>query len=329
VVQNYGQGSAESEVIPGSESDLHLAALLDRMRGYAEASRAPNTWRAYQSDLRHFTAWCADRELEVFPAAGATVAAYLTDYAGVLSVATLERRLYALSALHRAEGLDSPADSPEVKAVWSGIKRTHRTQRRQKTPTGTKLIAAMVAEFGERRIDTRDRALLLMGFAGAFRRSELVSLDVEDITETEDGLRIAVRRSKSDQEGEGAAVGLPYGSNPETCPVRAWRAWLGVSGIREGPAFRAIDRHDRMRDGRLSPAAVAEVVKRRAAAAGQDAAVFAAHSLRAGFATEAFGQGVPEFSVMRHGRWKSATSMRTYIREGSLFRDNAAAKLGL
>jgi len=216
------------------------------MREYAEASRAPNTWRAYQSDLRHFAAWCAERGLEPLPAAATTVAAYLADHAGQLSTATLERRLYALSALHRAGGFNSPADAPEVQAVWSGIKRTHRTARVQKTPTLTKVIAAMAEPLGKRRIDVRDRALLLMGFAGAFRRSELVALDVEDVTDTDDGLRLAVRRSKADQEGAGEVVGLPYGSNRATCPVRAWRAWLEVSEITEGAAFRAIDRHDRL-----------------------------------------------------------------------------------
>jgi integrase len=124
-------------------------------------------------------------------------------------------------------------------------------------------------------------------------------------------------------------VGLPYGSNPATCPVRALRAWLSVSGITEGAAFRAITRHDRLSLDRLTAGAVARVVKRRAKAAGYDQTTFAGHSLRAGFATEVFGKGVPEFSVMRHGRWKSVSSMRGYIREGSLWGDNAAAKLGL
>jgi site-specific recombinase XerD len=303
--------------------------LVERMRAYAEASRAPNTWRAYQSDLRHFAAWCANHGLEPLPAAAATVAAYLTDHAGQLATATLQRRLYALSALHRAGGFDSPADAPEVQAVWSGIKRTHRMAPTKKAPTLTTVIAAMVEPLGERRIDVRDRALLLMGFAGAFRRSELVALDVEDITDTDEGLRIAVRRSKADQEGEGAAVGLPYGSNPATCPVRAWRAWLEVSGITGGPAFRALTRHDKLSTRRLTAEAVAIVVKRRAKAAALHEQTFAGHSLRAGFATEAFRQGVPELSVMRHGRWKSSASMRGYIREGGLWRDNAAAKLGL
>ena len=130
----------------------------------------------------------------------------------------------------------------------------------------------MVEPLGERRIDVRDRALLLMGFAGAFRRSELVALDVEDVTDTDEGLRIAVRRSKADQEGEGAAVGLPYGSNPATCPVRAWRAWLEVSGITEGAAFRAhYPARQARAPGRLTADAVAIIVKRRAKAAGLDA----------------------------------------------------------
>lgn len=202
--------------------------------------------------------------------------------------------------------------------MWSGIKRTHRIAPTKKAVTLTTVIAAMVEPLGERRIDVRDRALLLMGFAGAFRRSELVALDVEDITDTDEGLRIAVRRSKSDQEGDGDAVCLPYGSNPATCPVRTWRAWLEVSEITEGSAFRAITRHDkaarpRVSARRLTAEAVAAVVKRRAEAAGFDETTFAGHSLRAGFATEAFRQGVPELSAMRHGRWKSSASMRGYI----------------
>jgi site-specific recombinase XerD len=251
------------------------------------------------------------------------------DYAGSLAVSTLERRLYALSAIHRMAGHASPAESPEVQAVWSGIKRTHGTAPKKKAATETKIIAQLVKPLGDRPKDVRDRALLLIGFAGAFRRSELVAFNVGDITETDEGLHIDVVRSKADQEGAGDVVGIPYGSNPATCPVRAWRAWLAASGITEGAAFRGITRHGRISARRLSDQAVADVVKERVHAVGLDATTFAGHSLRAGFATEAFGQGVPEFSVMRHGRWKSASAMRGYIREGELWRDNAAAKLGL
>ncbi|MGH3611884.1 MAG: site-specific integrase [Pseudonocardia sp.] len=180
--------------------------------------------------------------------------------------------------------------------------------------------------------DARDRTLLLFGFAGALRRSELVALDVDDITEDDTGLRLLIRRSKTDPDAEGAVRGLPYGSHPASCPascpVRAWRAWQATSAIATGPAFRAVDRHGRLGPRRLSDRAVADMVKRRAAAAGLEGP-FAGHSLRAGFATEGYAQGTPELAVMRHGRWSSAQVMRGYIEEGSIWTDNAAARLGL
>ncbi|PZS40882.1 MAG: hypothetical protein DLM62_00520 [Pseudonocardiales bacterium] len=204
---------------------LQAEALLDRMRAYAEASRAPNTWRAYQSDLRHFAAWCAQRGIaEPVPATATAVAAYLTDFAGVLSIATLQRRLYALSALHRAGNFPSPADAPEVHTVFSGIKRTHRSAPVQKTPTGTALIAAMCATLGERPLDVRDRAVLLVGFAGAFRRSELVAFDVADLTDTDD--RPSMRTSSGDLCAPPTAAARPA-TPPSGCccstPACAWK----------------------------------------------------------------------------------------------------------
>jgi integrase len=192
----------------------------------------------------------------------------------------------------------------------------------------TKVITAMVAPLGDSLADARDRTLLLFGFAGALRRSELVALDIEDIGEDDSGLRLLLRRSKTDQEAEGATRGLPYGSHPATCPVRAWRAWIAASGIETGPAFRSVNRHGRMGTNRLSDRAVADMVKRRATAAGLDGA-FAGHSLRAGFATEGYAQGTPELAIMRHGRWRSAAVMRGYIEDGSIWNDNAASRLGL
>jgi site-specific recombinase XerD len=321
------------ELVERSRDAVAVADLVERMRSYAAAARAEDTWRAYQSDLRHFAGWCAELGVaEPVPAEPRPVAAYLAEHAGQLAVSTLSRRLYALSTIHRIGGHPTPADAPEVEAVWNGIKRTHGTAPVQKAPTRTKVISAMLEPLGDSPIDSRDRALLLIGFAGAFRRSELVALDVDDITDTDDGLHVVVRKSKSDQEGEGAVVGLPYGSNPATCPVCAWRAWLTVrneSGLTDAPpAFLSIAKAGKISDHRLPARAVAAIVKRRATAAGL-AGDFAAHSLRAGFATEAFRNAVPEFSVMRHGRWKSASSMRGYIREGSLWGDNAATKLGL
>jgi site-specific recombinase XerC len=148
----------------------------------------------------------------------------------------------------------------------------------------------------------RDRTLILLGFAGALRRCELVALDIADISEDDEGLLLVLRRSKDDQDGEGALRGLPYGSRPATCPVRAWRAWRAASGITDGAAFRSVSRHGHLGTTRLSDRAVADMIKRRAHHAGL-AGDFAGHSLRAGFATEAYAQGTPELAIMRHGRW--------------------------
>ena len=187
----------------------------------------------------------------------------------------------------------------------------------------------MVKGLGIDPAGCRDRALLLLGFAGALRRSELVGLDVADVTEGTDGLTVHLRRSKTDQEGAGRTVGIPYGSNPATCPVRAWRAWLEVSGVAEGAAFRPVDRHGHIGGTRLSAQAVALVLKRHAARAGIDPGEVAAHSLRAGLATSAAAAGVPERVIAEQTGHRGTAMLRRYIREGSLFRENAASAVGL
>jgi integrase len=161
------------------------------------------------------------------------------------------------------------------------------------------------------------------------RRSELVALDVADVTETNDGLIVTVTRSKTDQEGEGRQIGIPYGSNPTTCPVRTFDSWLDVSRIDDGPLFRPINRHGKLGDERLSDRAVAMIVKRAAEAAGLDPNVVAGHSLRSGMATSAARAGATEAQIMNQTCHKSLTVLRRYIRRGTLFSDNASAKLGL
>ena len=303
--------------------------LAGRMEDYVRRGKADNTWRAYRSDLSHFAAWCETGGLEALPAAPATVAGYLSAHAGTLAVSTLRRRLAAISVAHQAAGYRQlPTRAPEVKAVWSGIRRVHGVAPRKVRAARTKIINALVAPLGDRVIDIRDRALLLTGFAGALRRSELVGLDAGDITEDDYGLVLVLRRSKTDQEGETKTLGLPYGSNTATCPVRAWRAWRAAAGIDSGPAFRGITRHGRISTTRLSDRAVADMVRRRALGAGLDGR-FAGHSLRSGFATEGYAQGTPELAIMRHGRWRSASVMRGYVEEGGVWNDNAAARLGL
>ena len=178
-------------------------------------------------------------------------------------------------------------------------------------------------------IGTRDRALLLVGFAGAFRRSEIVALNVEDIAFSTDGATVTLRRSKTDQDGAGRKVGIPYGSNPATCPVRALQAWLAASGITEGPLFRWIRKAGRMQHGRLSGSAVAEIVKRHAGTAGLDTSKYAGHSLRAGLVTAAAIAGSSDRAIMKQSGHRSSAMVQRYIRDASLFRENAAAVVGL
>jgi integrase len=178
-------------------------------------------------------------------------------------------------------------------------------------------------------IGARDRALVLLGFAGAFRRSELVGLDVADCAFGKDGLTITLRRSKTDQQGAGRKIGIPYGSNPETCPVRTVQAWIELAAIEDGPVFRSISRHGRVQPGRLSGIDVARVVKKLAERAGLDAVKYAGHSLRAGHATSAAIAGASERSIMNQTGHRSVQMVRRYIRDGSLFRENSAGKLGL
>jgi len=178
-------------------------------------------------------------------------------------------------------------------------------------------------------IGARDRALILLGFAGALRRSELVGPDVEDCAFGKDGLTVTLRRSKTDQEGQGRKIGIPYGSNPETCPVRTTQAWIEEAAITTGPLFRSLNRHGQSQPGRLGGIDVARVVKKLALRAGLDAAKYAGHSLRAGHATGAAMAGASERSIMNQTGHRSLQMVRRYIRDGSLFRENSAAKLGL
>jgi site-specific recombinase XerD len=306
------------------------APSLDQVREYVRASKAENTLRGYQSDWRDFCAWCESQGgLCPLPAAADTVAAYIAECAGHLKPGSIQRRLNAIAEAHKAAGLDSPTHAAIVRNTLKRIRRTLGTAPAQKAPTLTDDIRSIVAATDTGLIGARDRALILLGFAGAFRRSELVGLDVEDCAFGKDGLTVTLRRSKVDQEGQGRGVGIPYGSNPETCPVRTVQTWLELAGVTAGPLFRSINRHGRVQTGRLSGIDVARVTKKLAARAGLDAAKYAGHSLRAGHATSAAIAGASERSIMRQTGHRSVQMVRRYIRDGSLFRENSAGKLGL
>lgn len=313
----------------GGGSLAGLADLQERVRGYVASGKAESTLRAYRADWRDFDAWCEARGVGSLPAAPDVLAAYLADRADSLSVSTLQRRIVAIGQAPEAAGHENPTRHPGVRATWRGIRRAKGVAPAGKAPATTTTVRAMVQTLPEGVLGTRDRALLLLGFAGAFRRSELVALDREDIQVTSDGIVVTVRRSKTDQEGEGRKVGIPYGSFPATCPVRAVSAWLDAASIASGPVFRRVNRHGHVLPARLAPQAVAIVVKRAVAAAGMDPTDYAGHSLRAGLATSAAAAGVSERAIMAQTGHRSVTTARRYIRGGSLFRENAAAGVGL
>jgi integrase len=245
-------------------------------------------------------------------------------------VATIQRRIAAISQAHTASGHETPTASAAVRLTMRGIRRTHAPEQgvQKVRPAVTGIIAKVVDPLTGSLIDVRDRALLLIGFAGAFRRSELAALRLKDVSETEEGLRVAVFKSKTDQEGKGFVKGIPYGNEEKTCPVRAWKAWLACSGIVGGQAFRSVSRHSRIGDA-LSDRAIADMVKKRVAAVGIEPEEFSGHSLRSGFITAAAKAGATERSIMKQSGHKHVPTMRGYIHEGGLFTENAAAKVGL
>lgn len=302
---------------------------LDQVREYIRASKAENTLRGYQSDWRAFCAWCEVQQVCPLPANPETVAAFIAECAGRLKVGSVQRRLNAIAEAHKAVGLESPTHNATVRNTMKGIRRTKGVAPAQKTAALTADIRTMVEVADGGTIGARDRALILLGFAGAFRRSELVGLDADDCTFGKDGLTVTLRRSKTDQAGAGRKLGIPYGSNPETCPVRTMQAWIELATISAGPLFRSINRHGQVQPGRLSGIDVARVVKKLAQRAGLDAAKYAGHSLRAGHATSAAIAGASERSIMNQTGHRSVQMVRRYIRDGSLFRENSAGKLGL
>ncbi|WP_420497434.1 site-specific integrase [Parafrankia sp. FMc2] len=313
------------------------ARLADTLDGLVRAGKAPSTWRAYDADWRHFHAWCAQEGLGDLPASAVTVAGYIAALADAgYAPSTIRRRLAAISVAHQLAHAVNPTGAAEVSAVWNGIRRSRGVAPSRKAALDTSLLSRVVAGLDDAVLaDVRDRALLLVGFAGCLRRSELVGLNTADLVETDDGLVVTVRRSKTDQEAAGAQVGLSYGSYRPTCPVRAWRAWVAAAAgagvpLAGGPAFRGINRHGQVGAVRLYPGSVARIVQRRVAAAGLDPADFAGHSLRSGFATAAARAGVTDRSIMRQGRWRSAASLESYVRAGRLFdADNPSGRVGL
>ncbi len=306
-------------------------SLSDNVQDYVLASVSANTTRGYKCDLAHFETWSKDNGLRVsYPIPSHVVANYLSYCAENLKMSTINRRIAALNYAHKLNGSHNIQTDPIVTSLIMGIKRTLSVQVDQHEPLTIEKIRKIVA-----RIDTstlkgvRDKALLLIGFAGAFRRSELADLTLEDVKRQEQGLCLEVRRSKTDQEGEGDCVPIVYGNDPETCPITALEDWLKRAGIEEGSLFRSISKHGKLGES-ITGDGIHRVVKERVFNAGYDPQEYGAHSLRAGAATTAANNDASDAEIAKLGRWKPGSkAMYGYIRHRSVFERTAATKLGL
>jgi len=314
-------GNGES-ALPARPADL------EAVRTYLEESLAPATRRAYRSGLAAFRAWCEGASVLALPASPETVAAFLAAEADAgRAVATLEQRAAAIRWAHEAAGQESPTAAKVVRSTMAGIRRERGSAPKRKAPATVERLAAMVAHADPATLKgLRDRALLLFGFASALRRSELAALQVADLEETERGLLVTLRRSKTDQEGRGHTRAVLHGRRPELCPVRALSAWLDAAGVTEGRVFRSVDRHGNPGES-LSTRTVAEVVKQHARRAGLDPAEFAGHSLRAGFVTSAAERGARAERIMDHTGHRSVAMVRVYTRRADAFADHAGEGL--
>ena len=304
-----------------------LTAALEVAADFARASKARATQDAYESDFRIFESWCRPCGLSALPATAESLCAFLADQASLgKRASTLGRRLAAIRYFHRAAGFDAPTGDEKLKAVLSGIRRTIGAAPSRKRAATSDLVLSMIPR-GDSLRELRNRAIILVGFAGAFRRSELVALDVSDIEETAEGMLVTLRRSKTDQEGLGRRVAIPRGEI--ACPVAALRAWLNAANITEGAIFRRIvnKRAQRVTDRRLAGRNVASIVKQSAANLGFDPLSFAGHSLRAGFVTSAVKRGANLIKITDVTGHRSLEMLKTYSRDAEAFVGHAGAGL--
>lgn len=326
-----------------AEDDVDLAreltASLERLQRYADKAWAENTLRAYRFDWEHFADWCATYDRDPLPADVETVGLYLGSIAPDFSLATIERRLSGINATHRRHNLAPPAVISEgpLMRIWRGIVREKSRRQDKAEPLMAQDLRLIVQslprdpETNELTIEAlRDRALLLIGWAGALRRSELVALTTADVEIVAgDGLRLIVRRSKTDQEGEGLVKGIPYGDHADTCPVMALRTWLQAAEIEGGPIFRRFYRGGSIGEKAITAQYVSLILKRHVERIGLPAEVYSAHSLRSGFITQAVRAGKPERRVKDHSGHKSWQTFDGYVKQAGTFDGNPVKGIGL
>lgn len=318
----------------GSRGAAETAGLSEKSRRRLENAKAANTIKAYDADWRDFVDWCQHHEAIPLPAEPETIVNYLSDLAdadAAIKANTVARRVTAISESHLAAGYDrekNPAKAGIVRAAVAAIRREKGTFQRGKAPILLETLSLLADGFSGDDLGTkRDRALLLLGFAGAFRRSELVGVEIKDLTFTPQGLILFIPRAKGDQLGKGSTIAVPYAPDPRLCAVRAVRDWIEAADLMDGPLFRPLTKAGTLRAAALSDKSVALIVKKYVALAGLNPKDFAGHSLRRGFATSAAQHDVDTLGIMRQTRHKSEKMVHRYIEQGNLFKENPLSRM--
>jgi integrase len=310
-------------------TQLPAVSLADT---YAREALSKATARAYRADWNHFLDWCESRGVSGLPATVQTVCDYLASMAETHARATIERRLVTIAQAHKIKGLPWVSGHPQIRATLRGMFRLHGRPQVKAAAIELDELRAMLAAMPKSTVGLRDRAILLLTFAGAMRRSEVARLRRRDLAIGNDGLRILVPRSKSDQTGEGHVLGIPRGLNKATCPVEALTRWLQAAPA-DDAIFRRIRSDGTVLDSPLHPNSVGEIVKSYAALAGVAAAApnerISAHGLRAGCITSLYRRGVSDEAIMGHSRHRDLKTMRGYVRRGKLMTESPAKELGL
>ena len=282
-------------------------------------SKSANTLRAYQSDYNDFLKFCSKNGFESMPTHPKILSLYITHLSSYSKYSTLKRRLASISVIHKTKGHYIDTKHPIIMENLMGIKRTNGSNQKGKKPlliNDLKIIIKAIDQSKEKdNRKIRDKALLLIGFSGGFRRSELVDIEYEDIEFVSEGVKIFVKRSKTDQSGEGMTKAIPYFDNKDFCPVTALKNWIEIINLRNGKIFNISDKN------------VALLIKKYANYAGLESHRYAGHSLRSGFATSTAESGAEERNIMAMTGHKSTEMVRRYIKEANLFKNNALNKI--
>jgi len=314
-----------------NELATDLKSLYEETLNNLKNSKANNTLRAYKSDFRDFGAFCVKHGLHSLPTEPKIVSLYLTNLSKNSKMSTLKRRLVSISMVHRLKGHYLDTKHPIIIENLMGIKRVKGSIQKGKKPILINHLKSIINAIDKEEINeikkSRNKTIVLVGFGGGFRRSELISIDHEDLEFVPEGVKITLKRSKTDQFGEGMIKGLPYFSNELYCPVINLKKWLELSNIKSGPIFRRFVKGSVLTNNRLTDQSVVLIIKDYLNLAGIENKNYSGHSLRSGFATVAAESGADERSIMAMTGHKTTQMVRRYIREANIFKNNALNKI--